>query len=370
MTTKGMKWRVKTRKRQVVKPTGRFTKRQHDPLAHNGMIGYMNAHFEWMQVVGYSPDTGRTSRTALRRFITWGDERGLNHPSDVSKQVLERYQRHLFYYRKPDGKPLTLSTQASCLAPLKLWFKWLARENHILFNPASELDVPRRGRQLPRVILSIQEVEAVLAEAEGNNPSSLRDRAMLELLYSTGIRRTEASHLALYDVDLDRRLVMVREGKGRKDRMVPIGARALAWLDKYLLEGRPQLIGPELPALFVTDYGEAATPELIAHRVKVYKECAGIHKPGAAHLLRHACATHMLEGGADIRFIQVLLGHESLESTEIYTHVAITKLQAIHEATHPARLHRLPQEEPARVASEAAHEALAALLADDPEEAE
>jgi len=141
--------------------------------------------------------------------------------------------------------------------------------------------------------------------------------------------------------------VFVREGKGRKDRVVPLGERAAAWLEKYLLEARPQLLPGETEALFVTDYGEPITPEWLADKVKRYMQFAGIDRPGATHLFRHACATHMLENGADIRYIQEMLGHANLATTEIYTHVSIDKLQRIHAATHPAgKLERRREDQP------------------------
>jgi len=331
--------RLKTIRAQAVKPKG-GAKRLHDPLGHNPLIAYMEAHFEWMLVTGYSADSVRTRRTSLRRFILWCDERGVTRPADITKAVLERYQRHLFYYRKADGRPLTIGSQHGCLAPLKTWFKWLARENHIPFNPASELELPRLPKHLPRAILSVAEVEAILAAADHTNPAGLRDRALLETLYSTGLRRSEAAHLALYDLDATRGLVFVREGKGKRDRVVPIGARALAWVERYLVEARPHMAVPGNQALFVTDYGEAAPGEFIATKVKRYMMFAEVDKPGATHLLRHAMATHMLEAGADIRVLQALLGHAQLNTTEIYTHVSIEHLKAIHAATHPARLER------------------------------
>ena len=331
--------KLKTRKPAAVKPTMRHMVR-NDPLAGHLLTRYMEQHFEWMLVTGYSADTIRARRIALKRFIVWCVERGLDRPQDITKPILERYQKHLFYYRKPDGNPLTLGTQFSCLAPLKSWFKWLARENHLLYNPASELQLPKTPKHLPRAILSIEEVEAILNQAEPNNAQGLRDRAMLEVLYSTGLRRMELPHLALYDVDLNRRLVFVREGKGRRDRVIPIGKRAAAWVEKYLREARPELIVGKSEYLFLSDYGEAILPEYLAHKVKRYMEFAGVTKPGATHLFRHACATHMLEGGADIRYIQAMLGHANLQTTEIYTHVSIDKLREIHDATHPAKLER------------------------------
>ena len=358
---------AKNRKRWAHKP--RPPAKSDDPLANNPLLAWMGAHLEHLLVTGYSKDTVRARRVAIRRFIAWCDERGLQRPADVTKQVLERYQRHLFYYRKPDGRPLTTGTQMGCLAPLKLWFKWLARENHILYNPASEIELPRTEKRLPRVVLSVQEVEAIIAETEPDNPMGLRDRALLDLLYSTGLRRTEAAGLAVHDIDFHRRIAIVREGKGRKDRIVPVGARALHWLDKYLLEARPKLLTFEHTVLFVNDYGDPAPPEFVAARVKKYMTCAGIDRPGAAHLLRHACATHMLEGGADIRFLQAMLGHENLETTAIYTHVAIDKLQAIHAATHPAKLHR-PQKPPSAPREESGAALLAALDAEAGEDME
>jgi integrase/recombinase XerD len=364
MPRKGQK--LKTRKPAVVKPAGPV-RQAVDPLAHLALTRYMEAHFEALLVGGYSPNTVTARRQAIRRFIAWCDERGIAQPTDIIKPVLERYQRHLFYYRKPDGSPLTLGSQYSALAPLKTWFKWLARQNHILYNPASELELPKLPKHLPRAILSVQEVEAILAEADPSTPYGLRDRAMLELLYSTGLRRMEIARLARYDLDPGRRLVFVREGKGAKDRVVPIGERALAWLDRYLLEARPQLIATELEALFVSDYGEPVSPEFVADHVRRYMDFAGITKPGATHLLRHAMATHMLEAGADVRVLQVLqvlLGHASLETTQIYTHVSIEHLRAIHDATHPARLTRAPGVQ-ATVPDATANAFLQALVDDD-----
>lgn len=332
--------RIKTRKPTAVKPSG---PRSHavDPLAAHPLTRYMHAHFEWLLVHGYSADTVRARKIALRRFIGWCAERDLADPCAISAPVLERYQRHLFTYRKPDGSPLTLGSQHGCLAPLKTWFKWLTREHHIPSNPASELQLPKQPKRLPRTLLAIADIEAILHEAEPATPAGLRDRAMLELLYATGLRRMELPALQRYDVDLNRKWVFVREGKGRRDRVVPLGERAAAWLDKYLHEARPQLLAGECEALFVSDYGEAISPAWLADKVKRYMAFAGIDKPGATHLFRHACATHMLENGADIRYIQEMLGHANLATTEIYTHVSIDKLQQIHAATHPAgTLHR------------------------------
>jgi len=288
------------------------------------------------------------------------------HPKEITKPILERYQRHLFYYRKADGAPLSLGSQHAALTPLKTFFKWLAKENHILWNPASELELPPQPKHLPRALLSIEDVEAILRAADHASITGLRDRAMLEVLYSTGLRRTELANLRRYDADLSRLIVFVREGKGRKDRVVPLGERAGLWLDKYMAQSRPQFIGAECDALFVNDYGEPVTPDYLASKVRRYMDEAGIDKPGSCHLFRHACATHMLDNGADIRFIQAMLGHAALSSTERYTHVAIGKLQQIHAATHPAKLRRGSSADGARDDQKREREALLeALLRED-----
>jgi integrase/recombinase XerD len=340
---------LKIRKPATIKPTGR-PRRTTDPLAHLPLIPYMEGHFEWMGVTGYSPTTIRARRQAIRRFIAWCGRNGLAKLADITKVVLESYQRHLFYYRKADGTPLTQGSQIGALAPLKTWFKWLAREHHIPCDPASELDLPPCPKHLPRFILSVREVEAILAEADPVTPYGLRDRAMLELLYSTGLRRMEVARLALHDMDADRRLMFVREGKGAKDRVVPMGYRALSWLERYLTDARPILSKAQCSALFLTDYGEPVSPEFVAAHVKRYMRFAGIDKPGATHLLRHAVATHMLEAGADVRVLQVLLGHTCLNTTEIYAHVSVEHLKAIHDATHPARAQHTESEKLADMA--------------------
>ena len=339
--------RLKARKPAVVKPAG-GRRKAADDMAHNRLIHYMEEHFEWMLVTGYSASTVSARRQHLRRFIRWADERGLADPREITKPMLERYQRFLFYYRKPGsssdskdaGAPLTIGMQYQYLAPLKTWFRWMSREHHILANPAADLDLPRQPKRLPRSTPTVQEVEAILAEAEHDTPQGLRDRALLEVLYATGLRRMELAGTGVYDADLTRGLLWVRHGKGGRERVVPLGERAMAWLDKYLTEARPQLLTADTEALFLTDYGEPVRADFVSNKVKRYMEFAGVHKVGSAHLLRHACATHMLEGGADIRFIQEMLGHASIETTEIYTHVSIDKLIAVHRATHPSRLQR------------------------------
>jgi integrase/recombinase XerD len=310
-------------------------------VERSGFYRYMQAFLEWTEVKGYSRDTLSRRRAALKRFIVWCDERELQTPQEITKPILERYQRYLYYYRKADGQPLTFGSQNVMLTPLKTFFKWLARENHILYNPASELDVPPKPKRLPKTILPPETIETILKQPDVTTVEGLRDRAILEVLYSTGIRRMELVKLTLYDVDHRRGTLMIREGKGKKDRLIPIGERALAWVEKYRHEGRPALVvGKDSGTLFLTDKGIAFRRGALSGRIKRYIRQAGIEVEGSCHLFRHAMATHMLENGADIRFIQAMLGHEDLSTTEIYTQVSIEKLRQIHAVTHPAKLEK------------------------------
>lgn len=174
-------------------------------------------------------------------------------------------------------------------------------------------------------------------EAFVNDPLGILDRTMLELFYSTGLRRTELCRLELPDLNTERRTLHVRLGKGKKDHMVPVGGRAIAWLERYLKEVRPRLcLDTRTPTLFLTGYGEGFNPDVVSRMVAAWLERAGLKRKGCCHVLRHTCATHMLENGADIRFIQQLLGHEKLDTTAIYTEVSIKQLQEVHARCHPS----------------------------------
>lgn len=302
----------------------------------NGLYPYVQQFLEWTLVKGFSKDTATRRRMALKKFILWCQARELQRPQDITKPILDRYQRHLYYYRKSDGQPLSFGSQNVCLSPIKSFFKWLTREHHILYNPASELELPKKTHRLPRSILHLHEIETILQQPERDTDEGIRDRAILETLYSTGIRRTEVTHLKIYDIDARRQTLLVRDGKNGQDRVLPIGERALAWIEKYQWEVRPRyVIAHDEGYLFLTDEGQKFKRGTLSGRVKRYLRQAGITVQGSCHLFRHAMATHMLENGADIRFIQVMLGHRDLNTTQIYTHVSIEKLKQIHAATHP-----------------------------------
>lgn len=320
-------------------------KGQHRPKAPIGdaadpesLWNYMQRFSRWQLEKNYSEKTVEGRETHLGFFIVWCVERGLMHPQEITKPILERYQRHLFLRRKKDGHPLSARTQIAFTTPVKAFFKWLAKANHILYNPASELELPRQERRLPRHILNVREVEAILAGPDLATPIGIRDRAIIETLYSTGIRRMELINLKLYDIDAERGTVMIRQGKGKKDRMIPVGVRALSWIIKYRDDVRSELAtSADDGTLFLTTLGEAFAPNRLTQMVREYVDAGNTGKRGSCHLFRHTMATLMLENGADIRFIQAMLGHAELSTTQIYTQVSVRQLKAIHTATHPGK---------------------------------
>jgi integrase/recombinase XerD len=322
-------------------------------------------------VRNYSPRTIETREAFLRYFIAWCFERALTRPQQIDRPILERYQRHLFYYRKRDGEPLSTRSQHARIIPLRHWFKWLVREGHLLYNAAADLELPRLEKRLPKAILTAAEAEAVLAVPDIGSVAGLRDRAILETFYSTGIRRLELIHLSAHSLDLDRGTLMIRQGKGKKDRMIPIGERALSWIEAYRDRARPELVsGRDDGTLFLSEWGEAFTPNAMTRLVRLCVEKSAVGKKGACHLFRHTMATLMLENGADIRFIQAMLGHAELSTTEIYTQVSIQKLKAIHTATHPGRLARAGQHALATEIEPTAEDLLEALALEAAEDGE
>jgi integrase/recombinase XerD len=345
----------------------RVEKRKAQAAPQTPLEILMREHLKALQVQNYSEFTVRGRQGHIQFFLDWLKERGVTEPVEVTRPVLERYQRHLYHYRKTNGEALSFRSQHARLVPLRVWFRWMTRKNYILHNPASELELPRLGRVLPKSILSAPEVERIMTLCQIEEPIGLRDRAILEVLYSTGMRRLEVVRLKLFDLQLDRGLILINQGKGSKDRYVPLGQRAALWLEKYIREARPQLVSePDDFTVFLTAQGEPFSRDHLTAAVKVRIEAAKLGKSGACHLFRHTMATLMHENGADIRHIQAILGHESIRTTQIYTQVAIRALQQIHAATHPAEL-RAAQRMPRTVAER--HGLLTALQADEDEDA-
>jgi len=335
---KGYRAARQLRQREADRRGGQVSREDGLPRARVGDVGWMRDSYEqYLQMRNYTADSIEGRLKSLWIFLEWALERDLTRAEEITRPVLESYQRWLWRYRKKNGKPLGISTQRARIGVLKDWFKWMVRQNYLLANPASDLEFPRAEQRLPVEGLSVKQLQAVLDVPDRNDPLGVRDRAMLEVFYSTGIRRGELCNLQLGDINQDRQTLRVNLGKGRKDRVVPIGPRALRWVEKYLQDVRPLLcIDTRQQGLFMTSYGDPFNRDVLSRMVSKIIDEADIGRTGSCHLLRHTCAMHMLEGGADIRFIQQLFGHAKMSTTAIYTQVSIKQLQDVHARCHPA----------------------------------
>jgi len=295
----------------------------------------------WLAASHFSAETVKTRKSQLCIFRNWCIEREIRSPVEVTRKTLEQYRRYLYHRRKRNGKPLRTVTQGHFLIAVRVFFTWLAKNDMLLYNPSSELALPRNEKLLPRSILTAEEVHRTMEQPDLETGQGIRDRAILETFYSTGIRRLELVLLAVNDLDMDKGILFVRHGKGRKDRVIPIGSRAVHWISIYLYQVRPDFIrNSDEQCLFLTHRGRPFHPDFLTCLVRTYIEQAGIENKGACHAFRHSMATAMLDNGADIRHIQTMLGHSSLDATQIYTKVSILKLKEVHIRTHPSRLKR------------------------------
>jgi len=314
---------------------------------------YIGEYLAALAIRNYSPQTIESQTKQLRYFNQFCTEQNIYGLNEVTRDAVGIYQTRLYAYRKKDGAPLAISTQKQWLGAVKVFFVWLIRKGHLLANPASDLEMPRKEHRLPRVILSHAEVELVLAVPDTSKRFGLRDRAILEVFYSTGMRRSEICNLNLSDVDFGRELVCIRLGKGKKDRFVPIGKRALMWIEQYVTKARPFLgATQDKDSLFVGMQGKRVNPARLASHVHRIVLRSGIGKIGSCHLFRHAFATALLENGCDLSHIQAMLGHAKLETTAIYIHLNMRDLKAAHRKFHPTSLNGEEAAQPAVVRNE------------------
>lgn len=310
-----------------------------DPNDRKGLHCLAMRHVKWMRTMNFSPNTVRARISQLSAFVEWCTQHHLARPKQVTKFALERYQRHLASVRSlTTNVKLTVCAQRSRIVAVRTFFKWLSRKRYIRNNPAWEVDLPKAEIRLPKNVLTHAQVETVLALPDTSTPLGLRDRAILEVFYSTGVRRSELIKLKLHEVHAERGLLIVNQGKGKKDRIIPIGQRALSWIHRYIEDSRPRLVCRFHDAsLFLSRTGRALSPTGISIAVSAYMRKGGLVQRGCCHVFRHSMATAMLENGADIRYIQEMLGHADLKTTQIYTHVNPSKLKEIHSLTHPAK---------------------------------
>lgn len=290
----------------------------------------------WMRSRAFSASSVTTYQRYVQRFFRYLEERGVSALKETTPAVVSQYQIYLSTQPGPAGKKLALSTQHHLLTALKTFFRAMVREGRLLFDPSSHVEFPRVRRHLPREILTFKEMDALLNAPNPERPLELRDKAILELLYSSALRNTEMRLLQIRDIDLATRLVRIRHAKADRERVVPLGRIAAGYVEEYLRLARPKLLrGAPTELLFLSWRGRTLPQSSPARVVQKYTRRAGVAKSVGAHTLRHTCATHLLQSGADLRYIQELLGHTSLDTTQIYTQVAPIDLKRVHAQTHP-----------------------------------
>ena len=307
----------------------------------NTLPALLGAYLEDLHVRRYAAASSVRARHVLPRLFSHLRRQGVRDPRRVTESHLVSFARAL---KEPgaNGRPLAAWSRSAYLAAVRSFFAFLEKHGLLLRNPALELHLPK-ARRLPRARLSEGQVRRLLAAPFPGSPIGLRDRAILEVLYGTGIRVSECARLDVGDVDLYEGTLLVRNGKGKKDRRVPLVGRAAAALDLYLMDGRPALLrGSREPALFLSwRSGPRLKAQGIQILVRKHARAAAAPTSVSAHSLRHACATHLLQGGADVREVQALLGHRCLETTALYTRVEVSDLRGMLERSHPRERRRI-----------------------------
>jgi len=280
----------------------------------------------WLEQ-GLSGNTLDAYRSDLEGLARWLAPRGVR----IAKATRADLFGYLEHAVKKGAKP---RTSARLLSSLRRFYRYLLREKLAKADPTALIEAPKLGRPLPKS-LTEEQVEQLLHAPDIDTPRGLRDRAMLEALYATGLRVSELVNLLSMQVNLTEGVVRV-VGKGDKERLVPLGEEAVKWINRFIAEGRPDLTKRKsTPVLFPGNRGEALTRQAFWHNIKRYARAAGIQTALSPHTLRHAFATHLLNHGADLRVVQMLLGHADLSTTQIYTNVARERLKSLHAQHHP-----------------------------------
>lgn len=289
-----------------------------------------------LKVLNRSPYTIKGTKYNLRDFVRFLDEEQVCHVDQLTAQVLTEYQHDLAFRVTGKGTLLNIRTQESRLSHVRGFTKYLHERDFLVSDPGIKIKMPKQPQRLPRNILSSDDIQQMLSAADMRTNRGYRNRVILELLYDTGIRRLELARIKLHDLDLRAGYACVH-GKGSKDRIVPVSNRVCGVVQDYITGIRPAFLqGKDSGYLILNRWGGQLGPDGIWAVVKRCAVLAGIKKNISTHTFRHSCATHMLQNGAPIRHIQELLGHESLESTQIYTRVTITDLKEVHARYHPS----------------------------------
>lgn len=276
-------------------------------------------------------------RTLIRRFEAFAEGRGVEQWPNVTTALLLDYQKHVFALLNTQGRPYAVAAQNLHLIVLDSLFGYLKRSGHMPHNPAAEIEHAREPQRLPKAVPTAREIKRLLNVPDTSTVLGYRDRTIMEVFYTTGMRLMEMVNLKVQDVDLDHGLLIVRQGKGKKDRVVPLGRMAAKYLETYLQGIRSELLRgrPDTSHVFLTVLGGAFCARAMAQRIAKHVERVKLSASVTPHVFRHACATHMIRNRANIRHVQEMLGHSKLETTERYLQLTITDLKEAHARCHP-----------------------------------
>ncbi len=302
----------------------------------NSFSEFIEKYKQHLLILHYAERTIESHVFYLNRFMAWLEAKGTTVIAAVTKTLIMDYQTHLYEQTNRKGEPISSRSQNQTLSIVKIFFRFLRENDYLAHDPARDVAYAKTPKRLPRSILSGPEAKKVIHAPNTKTALGYRDRTILEVLYSTGVRRKELVSLTIEDVDYNEGFVRVNSGKGSKDRVVPIGKIACRYIENYVKAVRPMLVrDPSNNHLFLTMRGTTPSFSTIEDIVKKHTKRAKIKKTVSPHTFRHTCATHMLRNKANIRHLQELLGHASLESTQVYAHVSITDLKEVHSKCHP-----------------------------------
>lgn len=314
------------------------------------MSGFNQLTFQFtehMKVKNYSPATAKSYIREMKNFFCYLKENSITDIKRATKDILKAYQLKITEYRDKENKGYTASTISVKIRAVKRFFEYLESSNHILVNPAEYLKEPKKETRLPKAVLTQDEVRLILDQPNLSTMTGIRDRTVLEVFYSTGIRLEELINLSIYDCDLQGGLLRVNKGKFAKDRVVPLGKHAVKFLKEYITHVRPHFTrnNKTIRNLFVSQLGTPLSGQVVEIMVRTYAREAGIKKKVTPHVFRHTFATELVKNGADITAVQKMLGHSDLRVTHIYTKVAGVDVKRTHREHHPREKDKAVKEE-------------------------
>lgn len=289
-----------------------------------------------LEVLNRSSETIRHYRWCLKKFFTYLHQIYIDDIHEITSKIVVEYQKHLFYSENTKGRQDTIRTQNNHIKVVKDFFRFLYEDDVLAHNPARDIVYAKEPQSLPRIIMSTEEAKKLIHQPDTGTLLGYRDRAILELLYSTGIRRAELRNLKIEDADYQDGFIRINSGKGDRDRVVPLGKIACRYLENYIKGVRIEMhTAKNSPYLFVSKMGSRIGKNLICWLIDKYVKKAELKKHITCHTFRHSCATHMVRNRANLRHVQEILGHKSLNTTQKYIQLTITDLKEAHKKYHP-----------------------------------